>query len=511
MSTSRTKAVLINISFLIFVAMTLSTLVFAGDKQKSAPPPSKPAAKPAPPAPQMRPAPQVRQVPPAQPNRAPNSRIPSPAGGGRGITGRGGPGLASGGGGITGHGGTGSTGRTGTGPTNYVSRPGDQAKVLPGGRTEFRNPNGRAVTTNARGEVQRIEAPRGLAGGNKMVINRGPGGARVVETGRPGARVVSYGSGRGFVERPLRPGYISRTYVVGGRSYANVYRESSYRGAAYNSYVPAVYYGPQFYAWAATPWGAPMPYAWSGLATPAPWLGFYPGYFTPYSAYASPDLWLTDYLISENLRLAYENQRAANADQAPPAADTTPSDAALSPETKALIEDEIRQQLAAEKAAAAQPTPSSSQQSGQAGEQLPPALKQKFFVVSTNLDINTATGQVCSLTPGDMIQRRGTDVTADGVAVEVIKSKPGSCPVDSAAKVQFADLQEMSNQFREQIDSGLTILAAHQAKTLPSGPDAGSHPVPEGTADPIPDAGTQLATQESDAAKLEAQVREGGN
>jgi len=122
-----------------------------------------------------------------------------------------------------------------------------------------------------------------------MTIDRGPRGERMVVNGRPGARVVSYGPHRGFVERAGRPGYISRTYVVGGRSYAHVYREYHYHGVAYYHYVPAYYYGPRFYAWAATP-GRSVAMAGRGIA--APWFGFYRGYFTPYPVYASPDLWL---------------------------------------------------------------------------------------------------------------------------------------------------------------------------------------------------------------------------
>ena len=289
---------------------------------------SKPAAAPA------RPAPAPAKAAPAPAKAAP----PAGARGGVGTPTTGGParggigttttgGAARGGVGTTTTGGGGLSGRgnvphaTSTAPAHYASRPGDQPKSLPGGRTEFHNANGQTVTTNARGEVHRIEVPRGLAGGNKMVVNRGPGGARLVETGRPGARVVSYGPHRGFVERTVagRPGYISRTYVVGGRSYAHVYREYRYHGVAYYRYVPAVYYGPGFYGWAVTPWGASMRYAWFGLATPAPWFGLYAGYFTPYPTYASPDLWLTDYLIAENLRLAYESQQAGNGGSSPTA------------------------------------------------------------------------------------------------------------------------------------------------------------------------------------------------
>jgi hypothetical protein len=428
-----------------------------------------------------------------------------------GNAGRSGGGSAGGGGGLSGR--TNSP-NVGTGPAHYASRPGDQPKALPGGRTEFHNANGQTVTTNARGEVHRIEAPRGLAGGNKMVVNRGPGGARLVETGHPGARVVSYGPHRGFVERGVagRPGYISRTYVVGGRSYAHVYREYRYHGFAYYHYVPAVYYGPGFYGWAVTPWGAPMRYAWFGLATPAPWFGFYAGYFTPYPTYASPDLWLTDYLIAENLRLAYESQQAGNGGQAPPPSSNEQATAAtLSPEMKALIADEVRQQLAAEKAAAVQPTSSSPQQFTPGTEQPPPAMNQRFFVVSANLDVTTAAGQACSLTPGDIIQRKGQNVTADGgVDVDVVSSKPGDCAADSRAAVQLADLQEMHNQFREKLDSGLKMLAENQAKGLPNGPAAGARPVADGTAEPVADAESQLVAQEADAAKLEAQVRPGG-
>jgi hypothetical protein len=348
-----------------------------------------------------------------------------------------------------------------------------------------------------------------------MMINRGPRGGRVVETGRPGARVVSYGAHRGFVERTVagRPGYISRTYVIAGRSYAHVNRAYQYHGIAYYGYVPAVYYGPQFYAWAVNPWAVPVRYAWFGLATPAPWFGFYASYFTPYQTYASPDLWLTDYLISENLRLAYESQQAGNDGQAPPPqSDMQPAAAVLSPQMKAQIADEVREQLAAEKAAAVQPTSSSLEQPTPGSEQPPPALNQRFFVVSSNLDITTTTDQACTLTPGDIIHRtRGKELTADGgVVVDILSSKPGNCAALSEAVVQVADLQEMHNQFREQIDSGLKMLAGNQARGLPNGPAAGARPVADGTADPVADAESQLVAQETDAAKLEAQVRLGG-
>ena len=512
MSASTTKASFMKTWWLVLIAISLSTLVFAGDKDKKSAPAPAPAAKPT----QQQAAPQQRQAAPQQRQAAPQQRQATPQQ--RQATpqqrqaapqqqqNRANQPQVRPGSQLSGQ------KQAQAGPAHYVARPGDQPKAIAGGRSEFHSANGRTVTTNARGEVQRIEAPRGLAGGNKIAISRGPRGVRVVESGRPGARVVSYGPHRGFVERPLRQGYISRTYVVGGRSYAHVYREYSYRGFAYHRYVPGMYYGPRFYAWAGTPWGAPVRYAWFGLATPAPWFGYYAGYFTPYPMYASPDLWLTDYVLAENLHLAYENQQASNEDQVAPSPNATPAAATLTPEMKALIAEEVRQQIAAEKAAALQSTSSNLKQPASGSEEVPPVLKQKFFVVSTNLDITTAAGQACSLTPGDIIQRKGTVLTADGgIAVEVVSSKQGVCAADSGATLQLADLQEMSNQFRERIDAGLKTLADNQAKGLPSGPASGARAVAEGTVDPVSDAGAQLASQESDASKLEAQVRQGGS
>ena len=52
-----------------------------------------------------------------------------------------------------------------------------------------------------------------------ITINRAPNGVCVVSVRPDGARVVSYGMNRGYVERqiPARPGYVQRTYVMGGR------------------------------------------------------------------------------------------------------------------------------------------------------------------------------------------------------------------------------------------------------------------------------------------------------
>jgi hypothetical protein len=342
---------------------------------------------------------------------------------------------------------------------------------------------------------------------------RGPHGERQIVAGRPGARVVSYGPHRGFVEReiPGRRGYIARTYVAGSRQYVHVYREYRYRGVAYYRYVPAVYYRPAFYGWAVAPWSAPVRYTWFSIAAPAPWFALYGGYFTPYPVYASPDLWLTDYLVAENLRAAWENQQKEGDSQPPAPQPGMEEGASLTPEVKAAIAEEVRQQLAAERTAAAQPTASNTSAPAESAEQAPPALAERFFVVSSNLDV-TANGEGCTLTPGDVIERRGQDTDATGgVAVEIVSSKAGGCPRNAATSVNIADLQDMHNRFREQLDSGLKMLADNQAAGLPKAPPAGARTVPDGAAPPAADAASDVATQESNGARVEAQTpRPGG-
>src|ERR1700685_439532 len=83
-------------------------------------------------------------------------------------------------------------------------------------------PRGTTARMDARGRVTSIRDK----GGN--TISRGPRGERKVETVRADrTRVVSLGRRGGYVERPFDRGgrqYVSRTYVVGGQSYARVYR-----------------------------------------------------------------------------------------------------------------------------------------------------------------------------------------------------------------------------------------------------------------------------------------------
>ena len=128
-------------------------------------------------------------------------------------------------------------------------------------------------------------------------------------------RTVSTGRGRGYADHRYSRGghyYSRRTYYSHGHYYAYGYRGYYYRGyCCYYGYTPAYYYGPAFYGWAYNPWAAPVAYSWGWGG--APWYGAYGYYFNPYPAYASAALWMTDYVISQNLQAAYEAQAQAKA------------------------------------------------------------------------------------------------------------------------------------------------------------------------------------------------------
>jgi hypothetical protein len=337
-----------------------------------------------------------------------------------------------------------------------------------------------------------------------VIVDRGLRGERKVEVVRPGGvRIVSVGS-RGFVERPVRPGFVARTYVVGGRTDVRVYRERTFGRVHYFTYVPRVYYHPAFYAWAYRPWGAPVVFAW-GFG-PSRWYAYQGVYFAPEPVYPTAALWLTDYLLAENLRIAYENRLAANGGVEPEPAPSNGT-AALSPEIKRQIAEEVQQQIAAERAmaersAAGVPQPAEI-------DTLPQALdpKQRIFVVATGVDLG-AGPQSCSLTPGDIIERTSRVVSDDGkVPVSVVTSKDGDCPVEFSAAMDVSTLQEMHNQFREQIAAGMDKLSTTQGKGLPTGPAANPRVIAGGQAEASADASALLKQQSAEADKTEAEVK----
>jgi hypothetical protein len=377
--------------------------------------------------------------------------------------------------------------------------------VPPGGRVKPLA-NGGRVVVDKRGRMRSIRA-------NGMTIHRGFRGGRTIETERNGRRLVSLGRHRGYMERPYfrtRDGrlYFQRTYVRNGVVYTRAYRRFAYRGIYYERYAPVYYYHPVFYQWAYNPWPAPVYYNWAW--TGAPWYAYYGPYFAPYPDYPAASLWLTDYLIAEDLTLAYQEHADASASGTQTQDDATGAGstaAQLSPQVKQAIADEVKRQLAAEQQSAS----ASPDQSSASDESVPPALdpSERVFIVSSNLDVS-AGNQECSLTPGDVILRltETPDANQD-VNATVQASKMTDCPAGSLVAVSVQDLEEMHNSLQAQIDAGLKTLATNQGKAgLPAAPDTGTS-VGEVLAPPA-DTGVagSLQAQEQEADQTERQVQQ---
>ncbi len=221
-------------------------------------------------------------------------------------------------------------------------------------------------------------------------------------------------------------------------------------------------------------------------------------------------MWLTDYLLAQNLQAAYEaNANAAAANAAAAAGNAPPQTAqntALTPEIKQAIAEEVKRQLDAERAAAANPSQPVAPTAEQAPAALDPAVR--VFVVSSAIDV-TAGGQGCSLTAGDIITRIDDNPDANqNVSALVTTSKRRDCPSGQKVAVSVQDLQEMHNQFRQQIDSGLKTLADNQGKNgLPKSPDtstsAGEVPAPSPD-----DVQAELQKQQADANQTETDVKQ---
>jgi len=306
--------------------------------------------------------------------------------------------------------------------------------------------------------------------------------------------LVSTGPNSGYSQRAYmhRNGraYVQRTYVIGGRTSVYVYNRFAYHGAFYYGYVPGYYFRPAFYGWAYNPWLNPVYYRWDWLGSA--WYAPYGYYFAPAPYYPVASLWLTDYVLAESLRAAYDASAAQ--EPGPPPDQSAAQSTVLTPEVKQAIADEVKRQIDAERAAAGSPpgqpaaapaaapapaapaaTPVTTQVAEQRPEALDPAVS--VFVVSASLDVS-AGDQSCSLSPGDVIMRiNDTPDARQNVAVKVASSKRSDCPTGQQVAVTVADLQEMHNQFRAKIDSGLKTLADNQGKDgLPPAPDTQTSP-----------------------------------
>jgi hypothetical protein len=337
---------------------------------------------------------------------------------------------------------------------------------------------------------------------------------------------VRYGTAlTGVVEHPMKSGYLSRTYVRGGRVlYARVYRRNTFQRFgqvfAYDSLVPAIAFGTAYYAWAARPWSSPVSYRWQWRAEP--WYAAFGGNFTPYSNYTSLDEWLTDYEIAQNYRNAYENWQAESAPQqeqvateAPPPADPSASSESSDAGQRPYWEkpDDGRrpywEEQPAEKNIPVQPksskkhdpagnSPTGSQSRPPADDSPPPLTPEikaelntqikrqlverqtpatsldtgdvpdslkpghTFFRVNTPLDVpSKVSGQYCSLRANDYIERTG-DMDNNGmVPVKVRVGGAFDCAIGLRTSVSVNDLEAMESEQQQALTDALLAASKH--------------------------------------------------
>jgi hypothetical protein len=342
-------------------------------------------------------------------------------------------------------------------------------------------------------------------------------------------RVVRYGSNlSGTVERTIRPGFLSRTFVSGGHVlYTHVYQRHVWhqfgRAFAYETFVPAVRYPAVYYGWALAAWPRPVIYSWGWQVQP--WYPMYGSLFTPYPVYTSPDLWMTDYIIAQSMQAAYQAQTVAPASEAAPqdtpeapAPDSSvampaaqPSDAApaaqpndappapqssgtpatplatppaITPQVKAQLNAQIKVQLQEQQAAAATPATLTTQST-------PPALRPNhvFFQVVQPLDVPTAHGH-CSLHANDYIRRSGGMSNDDWMIPVVVElSGPSDCPEGLATRIGLNDLNAMENEQEAQVLEAMKAASKSMGPNgPPSGPGAQPTLIADGNAAPDPSA-----------------------
>ena len=320
-------------------------------------------------------------------------------------------------------------------------------------------------------------------------------------------RSTSYSPGRGQVERPVfgHPCCVRRSYLVGQRSYAVVYRGYSYRGAVYYRPVPAYVYSPAFYGWTVNPWGAPVVYGWGWAGQP--WYAAYGSVFTPYQNYAGFNSWMTDYVISSNLQQAYDAGRAdgENANQEPPPPITSDMKQQLSNQ----IEDDLKnQQQQADAAEAASQPNANIAPITSTPDDVPDALRpgHVLFRVTSPLNV-TADGQDCVLSADDWVTRTG-DLDQNGmVNIQVKASRSTDCHQGATSQIALNDLMVMQGDFEQQERTGMQYASTNLGKNgLPQGPDPGAAPIALGTTVADANLSKTLQQQQQDADHDETQA-----
>ena len=378
------------------------------------------------------------------------------------------------------------------------------------GRNFNLRPNGTLASFSAHGQSASFRANGRLASVHTptMDIAHGGRGERTVVSARPDhSRLVSTGKHSGYLQHSVSyhgRTYTQRTYVHGGHNFSRSYTGYRYHGLMLDDYVPLDYYDPAFYGWAFYPWGTPIGYGWGWAGSP--WFAFYGGFFSPWETYPSGAYWLTDFYLGQTLADGYQmegqgddgDQGSGNAGDAGNDDASAQADTPITPEIKQAIADEVQQQLAYENAAAAKPDEAPSL------DGLPQVLvANHLFVADQGLNVATADGQQCGLSTGNVLRLIAAPpdgaVTAD---LTVVSSRRADCPAGVVVTLSLENLQEMQNNFRAQLDSGLQTLHAQQGQGgLPGAPMSAIAPPPRPVDEPPAD-------NENVQAQLDAQQRQ---
>ncbi len=383
--------------------------------------------------------------------------------------------------------------------------------------------NGRTASFDRAGRVSNLHT-------SDMDIHRGMSGQRTIVTHRGDNSVlVSTGPHSGYLQRSIvvnNRTLVQRTVVLNNRVFTQTFVGYNYGGVLLPHFVAPVVFAPTFYGWAYYPWAAPIGFRFGWLG--APWYVGPDPYFVAAPVYPSASLWLTDYLIGETLSIAEQHRaeaiaNAANgqdvSDEDSSSTDADDSDTdeihaqvttPITPELKAAIADEVRQQLAYD-SEASQTTSSIPVERGD----LPSVLQKEnyVFVVSSDLNVTTADQQQCGLQAGDILQLTAPEMKGSPIIqLRVASSKQMDCPAGAKVSVSLNDLQDMHNNFRAQIETGLGTLHDGQGHNgLPAAPEAAvaapPRPAITGAASaPDTQISSLLEAQMQQASALEAEV-----
>lgn len=192
----------------------------------------------------------------------------------------------------------------------------------------------------------------------------------------------------------------------------------------------------------------------------------------------------------------------------------------MSPDVKNAISEEVKATIATEQGDAAKAKTSSGGAGGsqETRKEAPPDPKFRIFLVSSDMSLVAGDDEECPLSQGDVIQRTTDPPDNDGnVTVKVVASAKKDCANGKEGPMAVEDLEEMYNQFREQLNNGMGELARKQGTGgLPKSPDtattAGDVPAPAADKSAAKSLeGQQTAADQAEAdVKQEAGARAGG-